>query len=242
MLVKSEDQKRKSLKELQENLGYYFNDIELLETALTHSSYANENKLHISKCNERLEFLGDTIVNLVTSEYLYNKYPFYPEGELTKIRAKVVCEPSLAFIARKLRLGEYLYLGKGEEATGGRNRESILADSSEAITGAIFLDSSYEVVRNYLLANFESDIVRAVTKGDLFVDYKTELQERLQKVAKGRVEYVVTKEEGPDHNKLFYMDVTINQQTIGSGIGRNKKEAEQMAAKEALILMGEDYV
>ncbi len=239
--MKSEDQKRMYLEELQNNLGYHFNDIELLETALTHSSYANENKLHVSKCNERLEYLGDTIVNLVTSEYLYNKYPFYPEGELTKIRAKVVCEPSLAFIARKMNLGKYLYLGKGEEATGGRNRESILADASEAVTGAIFLDSNYETVRNYLLVNFESDIVDAVAKGDLFVDYKTELQERLQKVTKGKVEYIVMKEEGPDHNKLFYMDVTINKQTIGSGIGRNKKEAEQMAAKEALILMGEDY-
>lgn len=237
--MKSEDHKK--LEELQKNIGYYFNDIELLETALTHSSYANENKLHISKCNERLEFLGDTIVNLVTSEYLYNKYPFYPEGELTKIRAKVVCEPSLAFIARKLNLGEYLYLGKGEEATGGRNRESILADSSEAISGAIFLDSSYETVREYLLNNFETDIVTAVAKGNLFVDYKTNLQERLQKVSRAKVEYVVVKEEGPDHNKIFYMDVMINKETIGSGFGRNKKEAEQMAAKEALILMGEDY-
>ncbi len=237
--MKSEDHKK--LEELQKNIGYYFNDIELLETALTHSSYANENKLHISKCNERLEFLGDTIVNLVTSEYLYNKYPFYPEGELTKIRAKVVCEPSLAFIARKLNLGEYLYLGKGEEATGGRNRESILADSSEAISGAIFLDSSYETVREYLLNNFETYIVTAVAKGNLFVDYKTDLQERLQKVSRAKVEYVVVKEEGPDHNKIFYMDVMINKETIGSGFGRNKKEAEQMAAKEALILMGEDY-
>lgn len=239
--MKRSDQKRNELEKLQENLGYYFHDLELLETALTHSSYANENKLHISKCNERLEFLGDTIVNLVASEYLYNKYPFYPEGELTKIRAKVVCEPSLAFIARKLKLGDFLFLGKGEEATGGRNRESILADAIEAITGAIFLDSSYETVRDYLLANFEADIVSAVAKGDLFVDYKTELQERLQKASRAKIEYAVTKEEGPDHNKLFYMDVMIDKQTIGSGIGRNKKEAEQMAAKEALILMGEDY-
>lgn len=237
--MRLEDQK--NLEELQKNLGYYFNDIDLLETALTHSSYANEHKLHISKCNERLEFLGDTIVNLVTSEYLYNKYPFYPEGELTKIRAKVVCEPSLAFVARKFNLGEFLFLGKGEEATGGRNRESILADASEAISGAIFLDSSYETVRDYLLTNFEADIVVAVAKGDLFVDYKTELQERLQKVSRAKLEYAVVKEEGPDHNKIFYMDVMINKETIGSGFGRNKKEAEQMAAKEALILMGEDY-
>ena len=237
--MRSDDQKK--LEELQKSLGYYFNDIDLIETALTHSSYANEHKLHISKCNERLEFLGDTIVNLVTSEYLYNKYPFYPEGELTKIRAKVVCEPSLAFVARKLNIGEYLFLGKGEEATGGRNRESILADATEAICGAIFLDSNYERVRDYLLTNFEADIVAAVAKGDLFVDYKTELQERLQKVSRAKLEYSVVREEGPDHNKIFYMDVLINNETIGSGFGRNKKEAEQMAAKEALILMGEDY-
>ena len=152
------------LVQLQNSIGYYFNDIELLETALTHSSYANENKLHISKCNERLEFLGDTVINLVVSEYLYNKYPFYPEGELTKIRAKVVCEPSLAFIARNLQLGNYIFLGKGEESTGGRNRESILADASEALTGAIFLDSSYEVVKNYLLESFEAEIVHSVAK------------------------------------------------------------------------------
>lgn len=236
-----EQMTNEDLVQLQNSIGYYFNDIELLETALTHSSYANENKLHISKCNERLEFLGDTVINLVVSEYLYNKYPFYPEGELTKIRAKVVCEPSLAFIARNLRLGNYLFLGKGEESTGGRNRESILADASEALTGAIFLDSSYEVVKNYLLESFEAEIVHSVAKGDLFVDYKTELQERLQKIARAKVEYMVVKEEGPDHNKLFYMDVMVNKETIGSGIGRNKKEAEQMAAKEALILMGEDY-
>ena len=229
------------LDSLQKSLNYYFQDVELLETALTHSSYANEHKLHISKCNERLEFLGDAVINLVVSQYLYNKYPFYPEGELTKIRAKVVCEPSLALVARSIGIGNYLFLGKGEEATGGRDRESILADASEAITGAIFLDSDFETVNRFLLANFESDIVHAVAKGDLFIDYKTELQEKLQKVTRAKVEYIVVKEEGPDHNKLFHMDVCVNKEPIGSGIGRNKKEAEQMAAKEALILMGEDY-
>lgn len=239
--MKITNERIKELESLQEKLNYYFHDIELLDTALTHSSYANEHNLHISKCNERLEFLGDTVINLVVSKYLYNKYPFYPEGELTKIRAKVVCEPSLAFVARNIELGKYLLLGKGEEATGGRERESILADASEAITGAILIDSDFETVNLLLLSNFEADIVHAVAKGDLFIDYKTELQERLQKVTKGKIEYFVTKEEGPDHNKLFYIDVTINNDVIGSGIGRNKKEAEQMAAKEALILMGDDY-
>jgi ribonuclease-3 len=239
--VKDTSENRNNLNSLQENLDYYFEDLELLETALTHSSYANEHKLHISKCNERLEFLGDAVLNLVVSQYLYNKYPFYPEGELTKIRAKVVCEPSLALVAKSIGLGNYLFLGKGEEATGGRERESILADASESIIGAIFLDSNFESVSRFLLTKFESDIVHAVAKGDLFIDFKTGLQERLQKITRGKVEYIVVKEEGPDHNKLFYVDVCVNKEPIGSGIGRNKKEAEQMAAKEALILMGEDY-
>jgi ribonuclease-3 len=239
--VKDTKDRKIDLDLLQRNLNYYFRDLGLLETALTHSSYANENKLHISKCNERLEFLGDAVINLVVSQYLYNKYPFYPEGELTKIRAKVVCEPSLALVARSIGIGNHLFLGKGEESTGGRDRESILADASEAIIGAIFLDSDFDTVDRLLLANFETDIVHAVAKGDLFIDYKTELQERLQKITRAKVEYIVVKEEGPDHNKLFYIDVCINKEAIGSGIGRNKKEAEQMAAKEALILMGEDY-
>ena len=229
------------LNEVQLNLKYRFDDIELLETALTHSSYANEHGMHASKSNQRLEFLGDTVLGLVVSEYLFMKYPFYPEGELTKIRAKVVSEPSLALAARKINLGEFLRLGKGEENTGGRDRDSILADASEAITGAIFMDSNYDTVREFLLKNFEMIIVKAVAKGSLFIDYKTGLQEKLQKITRNKLIYSVVKEEGPDHNKLFHVDVSVGGDVIGSGIGRNKKEAEQMAAKEALILMGEDY-
>lgn len=229
------------LNKLQGNLEYCFKDIELLETALTHSSYANENGLHPSKSNQRLEFLGDTVINLVVSEYLYNKYPFYPEGELTKIRAKVVCESSLALAARKIKLGEFLLLGKGEEATGGRTRDSILADASEAIAGAVFLDSDYDTAKRFLVSRFETDIVRAVAKGNLFIDYKTQLQEKLQKITKEKLSYAVVREEGPDHNKIFYVDVFLGSDVIGSGFGRNKKEAEQLSAKEALILMGEDY-
>ncbi len=229
------------LNEVQLNLKYRFDDIELLETALTHSSYANEHGMHASKSNQRLEFLGDTVLGLVVSEYLFMKYPFYPEGELTKIRAKVVSEPSLALAARKINLGEFLLLGKGEENTGGRDRDSILADASEAITGAIFMDSNYDTVREFLLKNFEMIIVKAVAKGSLFIDYKTGLQEKLQKITRNKLIYSVVKEEGPDHNKLFHVDVSVGGDVIGSGIGRNKKEAEQMAAKEALILMGEDY-
>lgn len=226
---------------LQENLNYNFVDLELLETALTHTSYANENNIHESKSNERLEFLGDSIISLVVSEYLYNKHPFYPEGELTKIRAKVVCEKSLAYAAEKINLGSFLYLGKGEDNTGGRQRNSILADAFEALTGAIFLDSNFEIVTKLLIDNFEADIVHAVAKGDLFNDFKTELQEKLQRATKGKIDYIVFKESGPDHNKIFYVHVRIDGEIIGTGMGRNKKEAEQMAAKEALILMDEDY-
>lgn len=226
---------------LQNNLNYKFIDADLLETSLTHTSYSNENNIHESKSNERLEFLGDSIISLVVSEYLYNKHPFYPEGELTKIRAKVVCEKSLAYAAKKINLGSFLYLGKGEENTGGRDRNSILADAFEALVGAIFLDSSYELVTKVLIDNFETDIVHAVAKGDLFNDFKTELQEKLQRATKGKIDYIVYKETGPDHNKIFHVHVRLDENIIGSGMGRNKKEAEQMAAKEALILMDEDY-
>ena len=229
----------KSLDPLQLNLSYKFKNIKLLKTALTHSSYANEIKMRITDNNERLEFLGDTILNLIVSQYLYKKYPNYPEGELTKIRAKVVCESSLAFAARKIDLGKYLLLGKGEESTGGRDRESILADASEALVGALYMDSDFETVNKLLLMNFESDIVYAVAKGALFIDYKTDLQENLQKITRSKIEYKVDKEEGPDHNKIFHMSVVVDNKIVGRGSGRNKKEAEQMAAKEALLIMEE---
>ena len=227
------------LEPLQENLNYRFKNIELLVTALTHSSYANENKLKATDSNERLEFLGDSIINFIVSQYLFNKYPNYPEGELTKIRAKVVCESSLAFAARKIELGKYLLLGKGEEATGGRDRDSILADASEALVGAIYMDSDFETTNKLLLENFEADLVYAVARGVLFIDYKTELQENLQKKTKSKIEYKVVKEVGPDHNKIFYIDVLVDNKVVGTGSGRNKKEAEQMAAKDALLIMGE---
>lgn len=237
--MKNRTKHAKLLEPLQENFNYKFKNIKLLETALTHSSYANENKMKLTDNNERLEFLGDTILGLVVSQYLYKKYPNYPEGELTKIRAKVVCESSLAFAAKKINLGDYLLLGKGEEATGGRDRESILADASEALTGAIYMDSDFETVNKLLIENFEADIVYAVAKGALFIDYKTDLQENLQKITRSKIDYNVTKEEGPDHNKIFYMEVKVDNKVVGRGTGRNKKEAEQMAAKEALLIMGE---
>ena len=237
--MKQLDQEENNLETLEKKLNYSFKDKKLLNTALTHSSYANENKLGIISSNERLEFLGDAILNLIVSQYLYKKYPDYSEGELTKIRAKVVCEPSLAYLAREIYVGEYLLLGKGEESTGGRERGSILADATEAIIGAVYMDSDFKTTNECLLYKFEKDIVRAVANGDFFSDYKTELQEKYQKQANAKIEYKILKEEGPEHDKIFYMNVYFNDKILGSGKGRNKKEAEQMAAKQALSLLGE---
>lgn len=229
----------KWLDPLQENLNYEFKDINLLKTALTHSSYANEHNMKITENNERLEFLGDTIVSLIVSQYLYKKYPNYPEGELTKIRARVVCESSLAFVAKKINLGDFILLGKGEESTGGRDRESILGDAGEALTGAVYMDSNFETTNRLMLDKFENDLVHAVAMGSLFIDYKTDLQENLQKRKRAKIDYSVAGEDGPDHNKIFHIDVLIDGKVIGKGSGRNKKEAEQMAAKEALLVFGE---
>lgn len=232
--MKDEDKMIDKLKHIENNLNYKFKDIELLQTAMTHSSYGNENNLSPTENNERLEFLGDSILNLIVSEYLYRKYSDYPEGELTKIRAKVVCESSLSYGAKSIGIGKSILLGKGEEITGGRERESILADATEALIGALYLDSDLKNTRKILLDKFEEDIVKAVAKGNLFTDYKTELQERLQKNPNVKVEYIVSKEEGPDHNKMFYMDLYVEGEKISTGMGKNKKEAEQMAAKKAL--------
>lgn len=237
--MKIPSKRQRSLKEIQSNINYSFKDINLLNTSLTHSSYANENKMKSYENNERLEFLGDVIVNLIVSDYLYHRYSELLEGELTKKRATVVCESSLAFAARKINLGDYILLGKGEEATGGRDRESILADAFEALTGAIYIDGGLNSTRDFLLGMFEEEVIYALSKGNLFIDYKTELQEILQKKTKSKIEYSVEKEVGPDHNKKFYMNVIVENKVIGKGMGRNKKEAEQMAAKQALYRMGE---
>ena len=226
------------IKKLEKKLNYTFKNKSFIINALTHSSYANENKMGVNKNNERLEFLGDAILNLMVSQYLYKKYPLYSEGELTKIRAKVVCESSLAYVAREIGVGDYILLGKGEESTGGRDRESILADTTEAIIGAVYMDSDFKTSNKKLLEKFEDSIVKAVEKGELFFDYKTELQERYQKQTNSKIEYDIFKEEGPEHDKVFFMNVFLNGEILGRGKGRNKKEAEQMAAKFALSLVG----
>jgi len=227
------------LQELQAEIGYNFNNINLLNRALTHSSYANEHKKLNMTFNERLEFLGDSVLSVIVSDFIFTKYIEYPEGELTKLRATVVCEPSLAFVAKKLKLGRYLLLGKGEEATGGRDRVSILADALEALIGSIYLDGKLKSAKTFILKYLSEIIENAVKGGDLFIDYKTQLQETLQKTTKSKIEYRVIKEEGPDHNKIFHIEVTVDEDILGNGIGKSKKESEQNAAKTALDKIGE---
>lgn len=225
------------LEEFQQKINYKFNKIELLNIALTHSSYANEHKKQNLKHNERLEFLGDSVLGVVVSDYIFDEFPKYPEGELTKLRATIVCEPSLAFAAQKLKLGEYLLLGKGEDATGGRERLSILSNTFEAVIGSIYLDGKFNKSKDFILDNL-TDIIHEAVHGNLFIDYKTELQEVLQKTTKDKIKYVVMNEEGPDHNKTFYMAVKVGDKLLGEGIGKSKKEAEQKSAKTALKQMG----
>jgi len=225
-----------SLNELasfQEQIDYSFNDEKLLIRALTHTSFANENDIPHYDNNQRLEFLGDAVLDLVVSEELFKKFPTYPEGDLTKIRAMVVCESKLAEKAKMINLGEHLLLGRGEEATGGRNRISVLADAFEALIGAIYLDGGYENARRFIRNHLIDDALKIGKEKD-FKDYKTALQELVQSDYKQQLEYKVCREEGPDHAKVFYVSVNLDGKELGRGKGRSKKEAEQMAAKEAL--------
>ncbi len=220
---------------LEEIIGYTFKNKQLLEQALSHSSYANEKK-HSLESNERLEFLGDSVLSIVVSEYLYTHLRSVAEGDLTKLRASLVCEKSLHVFASEIHLGEFLLLGKGEENTGGRERPSILADAFEAVIAAIYLDGGMEAAKKHILHFMPKDIGQSAKP--VFDDFKTVLQEVVQKNPEEKVEYVLIGEEGPDHNKRFVVEVMLNSQVIGKGKGRSKKEAEQLAAKEALELMG----
>ena len=207
----------------------------MLIEALSHSSYANE-KRKGRNSNERLEFLGDSVLSIVVSQYLFEHFTHLPEGELTKIRASLVCEKSLYEFAKQIDLGEHILLGKGEENTGGRERVSILADAFEAVIAAVFLDGGLEAARRHILKFIPKDIDDR--KPVSFSDHKTILQEIIQKNPEEKVEYKLVGQSGPDHNKAFKVQVRLNSNVIGTGIGRSKKEAEQMAAKEALELMG----
>lgn len=221
------------MKELEKSIGYTFKDKSLLKAAMTHSSYANENKGNIPY-NERLEFLGDAVLQLITSEKLFKESSHMAEGKMSKQRAALVCEEALAGYSAEIQLGQFLLLGKGEEASGGRNRPSILADAFEALIGAMFLDGGMDVAKKFVL--------RFVDAAHLSLqDYKTLLQEIIQKNPGERLSYVVSGEYGPDHDKSFEVQVHLNSNVIGKGTGKSKKQAEQAAAKEALALMGYKY-
>ncbi len=217
----------------QDSLGYLFKDIQILETALTHSSYANENKSAGVSSNERLEFLGDSVLNLIVSNHIFLSCPDLPEGQLTKIRASVVCEPALKEMAVDLDIGNFIRLGKGEEITGGRNRPSILSDAFESIVAAIYIDGGYQQAEAFVLRLVEETIEKSA-KGLGLMDYKTKLQEELQKKGDVKIKYEVVNEIGPDHNKQFSVQVECNGKIMGVGQGKSKKEAEQRAAENAL--------
>ncbi len=233
------DVKISNLKKLESNLNYKFSNKKFIENALTHSSYSNENRTFKKINNERLEFLGDSVLSIVVSKYIYHEFSNYPEGDLSKLRALVVCEEMLSKIALKLELGKYLVLGKGEEATGGRDRKSILADALEAVIAAIYLDGGLDKAEEFILYNLK-DSIHLLVKGKVLSDYKSYLQEYYQsKNDVHKIKYAVAKEEGPDHNKLFYIELYIDKKKFGVGVGKSKKIAEQNAAKEALIKIGE---
>lgn len=221
----------KIMKEFQEQIGYAFKNESLLHQALTHSSYANERHMKKLSDNERLEFLGDAVLEIISSEYLFHLHPDWREGELTKLRASIVCEQTLAFCSRKIDLGKYLFLGKGEDKTGGRTRKSILSDAFEAVIGAIYLDGGFtnakEFVHKYVMDDIENM--------QLFYDSKTILQEIVQAENNGKLHYELVGEEGMDHDKKFIVEAVIGEKTISRGEGHTKKAAEQEAAYQAIL-------
>lgn len=221
---------RKQL-EFQKVIGYEFKQAGLLQQALTHSSYANEKRMKKHSDNERLEFLGDAVLEIISSEYLYQHFPDLPEGELTKMRASLVCEPTLAYCTKDLHLGDYLLLGRGEDHTGGRKRSSILSDALEAVIGAIYLDGGFASAKEFILKFILTDIAHK----QLFYDSKTILQETVQGQNLGAMNYKLIGESGPDHDKVFRVELWIGDKRTGIGEGHTKKAAEQEAAYHALI-------
>lgn len=229
---------QQKLSELQDQIGYRFQNPELLKSALMHSSYTNEKKLPKHKCNERIEFLGDAVLELVSSEFLFQEHEKMPEGEMTRQRASMVCEPSLAFCARELHLGEYLLMGKGEEVTGGRTRDSILSDALEALIGAIYLDGGFASAKEFILRFVLNDLEHK----KLFYDSKTILQEFVQGNSTEVISYHLTGEEGPDHNKTFFAKVCIGETCYGEGSGKTKKAAEADAAYHAILKLRKNKI
>lgn len=225
-----------NINDFQKEIQYKFKDISLLNEALTHSSYANENRDKNIKCNERLEFLGDAVLSIVVADYIYKNCPNLPEGELTKLRAALVCEKALFKFSKSINLGKYLLLSKGERNGGGADRPSIVSDAFEAVIAAIYLDGGFDPAKKHILRFIVPEIGNQNKKP--FKDYKTTLQEIVQKNPGEILEYHLVSESGPDHDKHFVFEVHLNNNVIGKGGGRSKKEAEQNAAREALELMG----
>jgi len=230
--------------ELEEKVGYVYKNKDFLKCALTHSSYSNELRAKGKKteCNERLEFLGDSVLSTAVSEYLYSEYSENQEGDLTKIRAAVVCERALAKYSLEIALGDYMYLGHGEAMNNGRHRASITADAFEALLASMYLDSDYnmDVIRRFVLPFVKKEI-DFISNNSTFIDYKTMLQQIVQQSEGEVLEYVLVGEEGPDHSKTFKVEARLNGNVIGRGESHSKRSAEQCAAKEALVLFGEKF-
>lgn len=229
-----QETRKQQLQSFCQALGVQMHDLELLDMALTHTSYAHEAKQHPKpQHNERIEFLGDSVLSIIVSTYMYNNFPELAEGQLTKMRAHLVCEYSLFAYAKKIHLGDYLQLGKGEDFTGGRERPSILADAFESVLGAIYLDQGMDVARTYLLGLMQPEIDYICRHG-IFNDYKTRLQEYLQRDGEVEITYRLLGSSGPEHNKVFTSEVIFEGKVIGKGQGHSKKDAEQHAAQQAL--------
>lgn len=224
---------KKRMGELEDKIKYNFNNRNYIVLAMTHSSYANEIKNEAVISNERLEFLGDAVLNFIISDAIYRKYPDLPEGEMTKARANIVCEPSLMKCADDIGIGTFLLLGKGEEITGGRTRPSILSDAFESLIGAIYLDSGIDSARRFI-ERAMLHLIEDAVRGIISMDYKTQLQEKVQRDGEHRIIYSIIKENGPDHDKVFLSQVSVDNKAMGIGEGKSKKEAEQNAAKAAL--------
>ena len=223
--------------ELEKNIGYVFRNKDFIITALTHSSYVNETKKANSRSNERLEFLGDSILSVIVSEYIYRSSPELDEGYLTRIRANIVCENSLSEFAKEIDLGSYLLMGHGEAVSNGRERKSTVADAFEALLAAIYLDGGMEQAKKFLLPRVKSALAKISKVGN--EDYKSRLQKIVQQTPEELLEYILLSEEGPPHDRVFTFKVMLNSNCLGEGKGRTKREAEQNAAREALIVLGE---
>jgi len=233
MIARISKAREYDLRQLSEALGVTFQDLGLLQLALTHTSFANESKRPLEQ-NERLEFLGDAVLELASSTYLYQHFPEMPEGELTKIRASIVCSATLAELATNLRLGDYLLLGHGEEMSGGRTRQTNLEDVFECVIGAIYLDQGWETARDYVLRQLEPEFQKVSAGITVQKDYKTLLQEEVFQKENQSIEYVELEESGPDHAKTFHFQVVVTGKVLGDGVGHSKKEAQQQAARVAL--------